>query len=70
MCRTPLSVLIINSHYCHRMVAWYLFGLQGCISPILYSTVNVIIKDDAEERALVIVRAPTHNSSHLSYERC
>ncbi|KAL3418814.1 vitamin H transporter [Phlyctema vagabunda] len=35
-------------------VAWYAYGLQGCLSPILYSTVNVILRDDAEERAVVI----------------
>lgn len=35
--------------------AWYLLGLSGCASPILYSTVNTIIKADAEERAVVIV---------------
>ncbi|CZR66881.1 related to transporter protein [Phialocephala subalpina] len=37
-----------------KFVAWYAYGLQGCISPILYSVVNDILKDDAEERALVI----------------
>lgn len=38
-----------------RFVAWYLFGLAGCTSPILYSTVNTIVKDDSEERALILV---------------
>ncbi|ORY69498.1 major facilitator superfamily domain-containing protein [Pseudomassariella vexata] len=37
-----------------KFVAWYLFGLAGCSSPILYSTVNTIVKDDAEERALIL----------------
>lgn len=36
-------------------MAWYALGLAGCASPILYSTVNTILKDDAEERALVVV---------------
>ncbi|GAQ45602.1 pantothenate transporter [Aspergillus niger] len=35
-------------------VAWYLFGAAGCTSPILYSTVNTIVKDDSEERALIM----------------
>jgi hypothetical protein len=38
-----------------RFFAWYLFGLSGCLSPILYSTVNTIVKDDSEERALIMV---------------
>lgn len=38
-----------------RFVAWYLFGFSGCLSPILYSTVNTIVKNDAEERALILV---------------
>ncbi|KAF2085148.1 MFS general substrate transporter [Saccharata proteae CBS 121410] len=37
-----------------KFVAWYALGLQGCASPILYSTVNTILKDDAEERALTV----------------
>ncbi|KAK8214324.1 major facilitator superfamily domain-containing protein [Phyllosticta capitalensis] len=37
-----------------RFVAWYMLGFAGCSSPILYSTVNTILKDDAEERALVV----------------
>lgn len=43
-----------------RFFAWYLFGVSGCASPILYSTVNTIVKDDSEERALILVcSAPT-----------
>lgn len=38
-----------------RFFAWYLFGISGCLSPILYSTVNTIVKDDSEERALIMV---------------
>ncbi|KAL4933278.1 major facilitator superfamily domain-containing protein [Aspergillus undulatus] len=34
--------------------AWFLFGISGCLSPILYSTVNTIVKDDSEERALIM----------------
>lgn len=41
--------------YPPRFVAWYLFGLSGCASPILYSTVNSIVRDDSEERALILV---------------
>ncbi|KAK9788965.1 hypothetical protein SCARD494_09481 [Seiridium cardinale] len=37
-----------------KFVAWYFFGFSGCLSPILYSTVNTIVKDDAEERALIL----------------
>jgi hypothetical protein len=36
-------------------VAWYVLGAAGCLSPILYSTINIIVKDDAEERALIMV---------------
>jgi hypothetical protein len=39
-----------------KFFAWYLLGLTGCASPILYSTANTVLKHDAEERALVIVR--------------
>lgn len=39
-----------------RFVAWYVFGAAGCLSPILYSTINIIVRDDAEERALIMVR--------------
>lgn len=42
--------------YTARLVAWYLLGLSGCASPILYSTVNSIVRDDSEERALILVR--------------
>ncbi|KAF9892252.1 hypothetical protein FE257_002029 [Aspergillus nanangensis] len=37
-----------------KFFAWYLFGVAGCSSPILYSTVNTIVKDDSEERALIL----------------
>ncbi|KAJ5788320.1 hypothetical protein N7457_003310 [Penicillium paradoxum] len=37
-----------------KFVAWYVFGAAGCLSPILYSTINVIVRDDAEERALIM----------------
>ena len=43
-----------------RFVAWYLFGVAGCASPILYSTVNTIVKDDSEERALIMVGPRYH----------
>lgn len=29
--------------------------MAGCLSPILYSTINIIVRDDAEERALIMV---------------
>lgn len=38
-----------------RFFAWYLFGVSACASPILYSTVNSIVKDDSEERAIIMV---------------
>ncbi|CAK7225566.1 hypothetical protein SBRCBS47491_005932 [Sporothrix bragantina] len=34
--------------------AWYLYGVYGCASPILYSAVNTIVRDDSEERALIL----------------
>ncbi|KAL6235350.1 hypothetical protein BDW75DRAFT_250954 [Aspergillus navahoensis] len=37
-----------------KLFAWFLFGANGCASPILYSTVNTIVKDDSEERALIM----------------
>ncbi|KAL4875630.1 major facilitator superfamily domain-containing protein [Aspergillus karnatakaensis] len=37
-----------------KFFAWFLFGVSGCSSPILYSTVNTIVKDDSEERALIM----------------
>ncbi|GME65909.1 Vitamin h transporter [Neofusicoccum parvum] len=37
-----------------KFVAWYALGLAGCSSPILYSTVNTVLRGDAEERALVV----------------
>lgn len=46
-----------NSQPVLRFFAWYLFGISGCLSPILYSTVNTIVKDDSEERALIMVRS-------------
>ncbi|KAI0165114.1 MFS general substrate transporter [Hypoxylon sp. FL1284] len=37
-----------------KFVAWYVLGLAGCLSPILYSTVNTVVKGDSEERALIM----------------
>ncbi|KAI2635707.1 MFS general substrate transporter [Hypomontagnella submonticulosa] len=37
-----------------KFVAWYLFGMSGCLSPVLYSTVNTVVKGDSEERALIL----------------
>ncbi|ERS96086.1 hypothetical protein HMPREF1624_07622 [Sporothrix schenckii ATCC 58251] len=37
-----------------KFFAWYLFGVAGCASPILYSAVNTIVRDDSEERALIL----------------
>ncbi|KUI67531.1 Pantothenate transporter liz1 [Cytospora mali] len=37
-----------------KFFAWYLFGVAGCASPILYSTVNSIVRDDSEERAIIM----------------
>ena len=49
----------VTNHSSQRFVAWYVFGAAGCLSPILYSTINVIVRDDAEERALIMV-CPFH----------
>ncbi|KAI1645210.1 MFS general substrate transporter [Daldinia loculata] len=38
-----------------KFVAWYFFGVSGCLSPVLYSTVNTVVKGDSEERALIMV---------------
>ena len=51
---SPYSRMLVYSNNC-RFFAWYLFGVSGCASPILYSTVNTIVKDDSEERALFLV---------------
>ncbi|KAI0001246.1 MFS general substrate transporter [Xylariaceae sp. FL0662B] len=37
-----------------KFVAWYFLGMSGCLSPILYSTVNTVVKGDSEERALIL----------------
>ncbi|KAI0845393.1 MFS general substrate transporter [Daldinia vernicosa] len=37
-----------------KFVAWYFFGVSGCLSPVLYSTVNTVVKGDSEERALIL----------------
>lgn len=37
-----------------KFFAWYLYGVAGCASPILYSAVNTIVRDDSEERALIL----------------
>ena len=51
------------THYPSRFFAWYLFGVNGCSSPIIYSTVNSIVKEDSEERALVMVGSPPFHFS-------
>lgn len=56
--QVSISFLMLNDQYTltlFRFFAWYLFGVSGCASPILYSTVNTIVKDDSEERALILV---------------
>ncbi|KAK7425935.1 hypothetical protein QQZ08_007517 [Neonectria magnoliae] len=47
-----------------KFFAWYLFGMAGCASPILYSTVNIIVKDDSEERALIMYLGSSAPVSH------
>ncbi|KAK7757371.1 hypothetical protein SLS62_000383 [Diatrype stigma] len=37
-----------------KFVAYYVLGMSGCLSPILYSTVNTVVKGDSEERALIM----------------
>ncbi|KAJ5669564.1 MFS general substrate transporter [Penicillium macrosclerotiorum] len=51
---SALCMIIWNIPTGLKFVAWYLFGISGCLSPILYSTVNTIVKDDSEERALIM----------------
>ncbi|KAJ5755642.1 hypothetical protein N7533_005185 [Penicillium manginii] len=51
---STLCMIIWNIPTALKFFAWYLFGLSGCLSPILYSTVNTIVKDDSEERALIM----------------
>ncbi|KAJ5646662.1 MFS general substrate transporter [Penicillium lividum] len=51
---SALCMIIWNIPTGLKFTAWYIFGLSGCLSPILYSTVNTIVKDDSEERALIL----------------
>lgn len=51
---STLCMIIWNIPTALKFVAWYLLGVPGCASPILYSTVNTIVKDDSEERALIL----------------
>ncbi|KAJ5168799.1 uncharacterized protein N7482_004393 [Penicillium canariense] len=51
---SAICMIIWNIPTGLKFVAWYLFGVSGCLSPILYSTVNTIVKDDSEERALIL----------------
>ncbi|OTA83027.1 hypothetical protein M434DRAFT_36890 [Hypoxylon sp. CO27-5] len=49
-----LLYLTVDAKLYPRFIAWYLFGMSGCRSPILYSTVNTVVKGDSEERALIL----------------
>ncbi|KAJ4396764.1 hypothetical protein N0V93_000986 [Gnomoniopsis smithogilvyi] len=49
-----LCMIVWHIPHTLMFVAWYLLGLSGCASPILYSTVNSIVRDDSEERALIL----------------
>ncbi|OJJ59147.1 hypothetical protein ASPSYDRAFT_1177614 [Aspergillus sydowii CBS 593.65] len=51
---STLCMCIWNIPTALKFVAWFLFGASGCASPILYSTVNTVVKDDSEERALIM----------------
>ncbi|KAF3030765.1 hypothetical protein E8E15_010977 [Penicillium rubens] len=51
---STLCMIIWNIPTALKFVAWYVLGAAGCLSPILYSTINVIVRDDAEERALIM----------------
>ncbi|OQE11517.1 hypothetical protein PENVUL_c002G00324 [Penicillium vulpinum] len=51
---SSLCMIIWNIPTALKFVAWYAFGAFGCLSPILYSAVNLIVRDDAEERALIL----------------
>ncbi|CAG8054456.1 unnamed protein product [Penicillium nalgiovense] len=52
---STLCMIIWSIPTALKFVAWYVLGAAGCLSPILYSTINVIVRDDAEERALIMV---------------
>ncbi|KAJ6095703.1 hypothetical protein N7486_006449 [Penicillium sp. IBT 16267x] len=51
---STLCMIIWNIPKGLQFAAWYILGLSGCLSPILYSTVNTVVKDDSEERALIL----------------
>ncbi|KAL4920058.1 major facilitator superfamily domain-containing protein [Aspergillus aurantiobrunneus] len=51
---STLCMCIWNIPTTLKFVAWFLFGLSGCSSPILYSTVNSVVKDYSEGRALIM----------------
>ncbi|KAI9039471.1 MFS general substrate transporter [Aspergillus affinis] len=51
---STLCMIIWNIPTGLKFFAWYLFGIAGCASPILYSTVNTIVSNDSEERALIL----------------
>ncbi|KAI5844515.1 vitamin H transporter [Morchella snyderi] len=49
-----ISLLVWDIPYDHKFVSYYLLGFTAAVSPILFSWVNVILKDDAEARAFTI----------------
>ncbi|KAI1335466.1 MFS general substrate transporter [Xylariaceae sp. FL0016] len=51
---SSICMIIWNIPRSLKFVAWYLYGVSGCASPILYSTVNTVVKNDSEERALIL----------------
>ncbi|KKY35124.1 putative pantothenate transporter [Diaporthe ampelina] len=51
---STICMIIWNIPKPLKFFAWYLFGVSGCASPILYSTVNSIVRDDSEERAIIM----------------
>ncbi|CAK7214554.1 hypothetical protein SCUCBS95973_002186 [Sporothrix curviconia] len=51
---STICMIIWNIPTGLKFFAWYLYGVYGCASPILYSAVNTIVRDDSEERALIL----------------
>lgn len=51
---STICMIIWNIPTGLKFFCWYLYGVAGCASPILYSAVNTIVRDDSEERALIL----------------
>lgn len=51
---STLCMIIWDIPIALKFLAWYLLGIAAMLSPILYSVVNQVCKDDSEERALIM----------------